>query len=267
MTISTHTNYINFNHLWRYQDIQDLSEQNILITGAAKGIGRALSLACAGRGARCFLLDQDTQGLDQLYDAILERGHPQPVLIPMDLKMYRHDSMQLIADAIQAEYGFLNGLIHCAAQFHALTPLHYFQLERFQDVIAVNLIAPFLLTQTLLPLIKHASHAHIIFTTCEIAQKGKAFWGPFAAAKSGIERIMESLAEELDHCPQICVNAIDPGPTRTLLRQAAFPAEDKLLHPEPHEVLGPYLYLLQTSDFELSGKIIRRSHADAPSDI
>ena len=99
-----------------------LAGRIILLTGAANGIGRAVSDAMAGHGATVIMLDKDVHGLEKAYDEIVAAGHTEPALYPMDLQGAAPDDYTQLAATVQKEFGRLDGLVHNAAYLGALVP-------------------------------------------------------------------------------------------------------------------------------------------------
>lgn len=221
-----------------------LKERVILITGAGDGIGRAAALAFAGHGATVILLGRTLAKLESVYDTLEERGCPQPAIFPLNLESATVQDYWALADAIEREFGRLDGLLHNAAQLALLSRIDDYDPETWDKVLQVNLTAPFLLTQASLPLIRRSQDASVIFTSDRVGRKGKAYWGAYGVSKFGVEGLMQILAEETENSGNIRVNSIAPGPTRTNLRAHAYPGEDATRLPAPDSLMSVYLYLM-----------------------
>jgi NAD(P)-dependent dehydrogenase (short-subunit alcohol dehydrogenase family) len=210
-----------------------MSINNILITGAAQGIGHASALALAARGATLILLDKDVQGLEQLYDAIEAAGGPEPALYPMDLAGATPVDYDELAERIVDQVGQLSGLLHNAAMLGVMSRIEDYDPQTWYKVMQTNLHAPMLLTQALLPVLCPCVTAQVLFCSDTVGRRPKAYWGAYAASKAGLEALMAVLADELEQRP-IQINSFDPGPTRTQLRNQSFPAEihEQLQSPE-----------------------------------
>src|SRR5690606_9454055 len=102
-----------------------LSERIILITGAANGIGASVAKACAAQGATVVLLDKQVPALEQVYDAIEQQGSPTPAIYPLDLKGATQADYQQLAHTVEAHFGGLHGVIHCAATLGQLAPVEH----------------------------------------------------------------------------------------------------------------------------------------------
>jgi NAD(P)-dependent dehydrogenase (short-subunit alcohol dehydrogenase family) len=228
-----------------YQPIPDLlADRVILVTGAAEGIGRAVSAACARHGATLVLSDTEQRDLEPLYDQIEAAGGAQPAILPLDLEHADEKGYQDALSLIGRELGRLDGLAHCAAFAPFLSRIDDYDATEWERVLRINLTAPFLLTQACLPILRASDDASVLFTADRVGRKGFAYWGAYCAAKFGIEGLMQTLAEETRDSSSVRVNSIDPGIVRTGLRARLYPGENPASLPDPHTVTTKYLYLL-----------------------
>jgi len=233
-----------------------LKDHRILVTGAGDGLGRAVARAAAAHGATLILVGRTTAKLEQVYDQIEADGSPQPAIFPLNFDGAAEQEYQELAGIIDREFGSLQGLVHCAAQLKLLSRIDDYDLETWNKILQVNLTAPFILTQACLPLLRASDQASVIFTSDALGRIGKAYWGAYAVAKFGIEGLMQVLADELESEGKIRVNAIDPGPLRTKLRNTAYPGEDSSLLPAPKSAAPAYLRLLGADGKGIHGQSI-----------
>ena len=232
-----------------------LHNRIILITGAGDGIGKEAALQCAAHGATVILLGRTVAKLEAVYDEIEAQGYPQAAIIPLDLKGATKQHYIDMAETIETQFGRLDGLLHNAGLLGTLSPLDQINESVFDDVMQVNVKAQLLMTQALLPLIKKSQQGRIVFTSSTVGHIGRAFWGSYAISKFATEGMMQVLSDELSNT-QICVNAINPGGTRTKMRASAFPAEDTTLLKTPAEIIPLYLYLLSPDCQDVRGQCI-----------
>ena len=232
-----------------------LDDKIILITGAGDGIGKAVSLDCAKRGATVILLGKTIHKLEQVYDEIVEMGGAEPAIYPMDLSGASADDYDDLHDNIEKEFGRLDALLNNAGWLGASTPMGVFDTELWYRVMQVNLNAPFLLTKACLPLLKKSSQGAIVFTA---DPKTTAYWGAYGVAKSGQQTLMTILADELES-QGIAVNAFDPGPVRTSFRTRAYPAEDAREMNKPADVSAGFVYLISGQCVGVVGKTFTMS--------
>lgn len=221
-----------------------LRDRTVLITGASDGIGRALALEAARSGARVVLHGRNVAKLEAVYDAIEAiDGSVRPSIAVMDLASANASGYETLANSLADEFGRLDGLVHNAAILGERFTIEQYDAVMWQRVLHVNLTAAFALTQVCMPLLHAAPDPSIIFTTSGVGRTGRAFWGAYAVSKFGVEGLSQVLADEHRH-GKLRVNCINPGATRTAIRLAAYPAEDRDRLRRPEEILAAYLFLL-----------------------
>ena len=231
-----------------------LQQRIILITGAHEGIGRAVAMACAAEGATVVLSAFREKSLHPVYDAILATGAPEPAILPLNLDTATEADCIAAANILGDTFGRLDGLAHCAAFVPYLSRIDDYDITEWERVIRINLTAPFLLTQVCLPLLRAAEDASIVFTAERVGRTGSAYWGAYAAAKFGIEGLMQVLADETRDSSHLRVNSLDPGRVRTALRAHLYPGEDPGSHPAPETITGSYIHLLGSESRGISGQ-------------
>jgi NAD(P)-dependent dehydrogenase (short-subunit alcohol dehydrogenase family) len=233
-----------------------LSGRVILITGAGSGLGRALAIECGRAGAAVILSGRNLPKLERVYDEIAALAAPTPAIAVLDLALATAVDYDALARVIGAEFGKLDGVVHAAAQLGDRTPLEQYDVPTWCRVLHVNLTAPFILTQVLLPYLRKSADASVIFVSSGVVKQSRPYWGAYAVAKSGLESVRSMLAEELQGEPNIRVNSVNPGRMRTAMRAAAYPAEDPNSLPTPASVSGAFLYLLSALGRSIDGQFI-----------
>lgn len=231
-----------------------LKDRVLLITGASAGIGRVAALTCAAHGATVILLGRDNDKLNAVYDEIVAAGYATPAILTLDLSQASAVSCREVADVIETTFGRLDGILHNAAVLGEITPLEMYDPDTWDFVMNVNLRAPFVLTQALLPLLKQSPDASVVMTTSSVGRRARAFWGAYAISKCGIEGLVQMLSDELAAISAIRVNAINPGGTRTNMRASAYPGENPQSVKTPEELMPLYLYLLGPDSTGISGQ-------------
>jgi NAD(P)-dependent dehydrogenase (short-subunit alcohol dehydrogenase family) len=237
-------------------DADLLAGRVILITGAGSGLGRALALECARVGASIILCGRTLAKLERVYDEIESLGKPRPAIAALDLAAATAVDYDNLAKTIGSEFGKLDGLVHAAALLGDRTPLEQYDVPTWCRVLHVNLTAPFILTQILLPQLRMSADASVIFVSSGVVKNQRPFWGAYAVAKSGLESVRNMWSQELEGEPNIRVNSVNPGRMRTAMRAAAYPAEDPNTVPAPVGVSGTFLYLLSAGSRGIDGQYI-----------
>ena len=233
-----------------------LKDRIILVTGATDGIGKALALHIAGLGAQVLLHGRNTKKLEEVYDRVTElKDAPRPSIAVLDLATADSDAYTELVDSIEKEFGRLDGIVHNAGILGQRLSIEQYDVADWQRVMHVNLTAPFVLTQILLPLLRASPDPSIIFTSSGVGRVGKAFWGAYAVSKFGTEGLSQILANENLHTP-LRVNCINPGPVRTSMRLAAYPAEDRDALKRPEDIMAAYVYLLGPDSVGVTGQSI-----------
>lgn len=199
----------------------------ILVTGAGRGIGATAAKTFAAHGATVLLLGKTEENLSRVYDAIEAAGHPQAAVIPFNLETALPHQYDELAAMIEAEFGKLDGLLHNASIIGPRTPLEQLSGDNFMRVMQVNVNAMFMLTSTLLPLLKLSADASVVFTSSSVGRKGRAYWGAYAVSKFATEGLMQVLADEVDGLVNVRANSINPGATRTDMRAQAYPGRTR----------------------------------------
>ncbi len=225
----------------------------ILVTGAGRGIGAEAARNYAALGATVLLLGKTEKRLNAVYDEIVAAGHPQPVVIPLDLEKASPEAYQELAAMIETEFGHLDGILHNASILGPRTPLEQLAGENFAKVMQINVNAMFMLTSAMIPLLRLSKDASVIFTSSSVGRKGRAYWGAYAVSKFATEGLMQVMADELDDTV-IRANSLNPGATRTDMRAHAYPGENPLNNPTPAEIMPLYLYLMGPDSTGVTGQ-------------
>jgi len=218
-----------------YEVVADeLKGRVILVTGANRGFGLAITKDLARAGATVIMLGRDLGSLEYAYDAVVDAGFEEPILYPLDLEGATPEQYQELQDNVEKQFGRLDGLIHNAAILGTMMPVEQYDIKLWYSTIQINLSAPFMLTQFLIPLLNKADDARVLFISAEQGREAKAYWGAYGVSKYAIEGFSKTLSEELEKT-NIKVNTLDPGKMQTELRRAAYPAEDSSINPLPSD--------------------------------
>ncbi|WP_417662491.1 YciK family oxidoreductase [Pseudomonas sp.] len=231
-----------------------LKDRVILVTGAGRGIGAAAAKTFAAHGATVLLLGKTESNLSKVYDEIEAAGHPQPAVIPFNLETALPHQYDELAAMVESEFGKIDGLLHNASIIGPRTPVEQLSGENFMRVMQVNVNAMFMLTSTLLPLLKLSNDASVVFTSSSVGRKGRAYWGAYGVSKFATEGFMQTLADELENVAPVRANSINPGATRTDMRAQAYPGENPDNNPAPADIMPVYLYLMGPDSTGVSGQ-------------
>lgn len=239
-----------------YQPRPDLlKDKVILITGAGDGIGRAAAISYALHGATVVLHGRTLNKLEVIYDEIESLGAPQPAILPLQLSTSTPHDYERLVDTLDQQFGRLDGILHNAGILGDRVELAHYPEEVWDDVMAVNLRAPFVLTQYLLPLLEKSDNASVVFASSGVGREARAKWGAYSVSKIAIEAVSQIFAKENVY-PNIRFNCINPGATRTAMRAKAYPDEDPLTLATPEQIMPAYLYLMGEDSLNMNGQSI-----------
>ena len=231
----------------------ELEGKVILVTGANRGFGLAITMDLSKAGATVIMLGRDLGSLEYAYDAVVDAGYKEPILYPLDLEGATPENYQELQDNILDKFKKLDGLIHNAAILGTQMPIDQYDIKLWYSTLQINLSAPFMLTQFLIPALMKSDDARILFLSSTVGRKARAYWGAYSVSKFGIEGFAKTLSEELEKT-QITVNTINPGKIRTEMRRTAYPAEDASSVPRPEEKSSVIVYLLSNKGSKINGE-------------
>ncbi len=240
-----------------YQPDPDLLKGRvILVTGCGDGIGRAAAINYALHGATVVLHGRNINKLEIIYDEIEALGAPQPAILPLQLSSASAHDYDTLFHTLDKQFGRLDGILHNAGILGERVTLENYPAEVWDDVLNINLRAPFVLTQALLPLLKRSDSASIIFTSSGVGRDARAEWGAYSVSKFGVEALSQIFAREFADQDNIRFNCINPGGTRTAMRAKAYPSEDPKTLPTPEDIMPAYLYLMGKDSHAVTGESI-----------
>jgi NAD(P)-dependent dehydrogenase (short-subunit alcohol dehydrogenase family) len=228
-------------------DEQPFAGKLALVTGASRGIGAATAEALASAGAHVILVARTAKALEEVEERIDTAGG-SATIAPLDLS--QGDGIGKLAEAIAERWGALDVLMLNAAMLGSLTPVEHIDGAEFVRLLQLNLVANQALIAAFDPLLRKADKAEVVAVTSSVAATPRAFWGAYGASKAALEALLGAYADETAHAGRIRVHIVDPGATRTRMRQLAFPGE------EPESVKSPEV---------VAAAIVERMLGDAPT--
>jgi NAD(P)-dependent dehydrogenase (short-subunit alcohol dehydrogenase family) len=201
-----------------------------LVTGASRGIGAATAEALAKAGAHVILTARTAQALEQVEEKIDAAGGTATIA-PLDLT--DAENIKKLAQAVAERWGSLDILVLNAAMLGSLSPVEHLDPKELEKVFKLNVLANQALISAFDPLLRRADKAEVVGITSSVGEEPRAFWGGYGASKAAFDTLLGAYADETAHAGRLRVQIIDPGATRTRMRQLAFPGE------EPDSLKGP----------------------------
>ncbi|MEO9168865.1 MAG: SDR family NAD(P)-dependent oxidoreductase [Aestuariivirga sp.] len=225
-----------------------------VVTGASRGLGRAIALALAAEGAHIIATARTTGGLEELDDAVKAAGS-SATLVPMDIT----DSAGIdrLGAAIFERWKKLDILVGNAGVLGATTPLAHLEPKVWDNVMAVNVTANYRLLRSMDPLLRMSDAGRCVFVTSGHAQSTPAYSGVYSISKAALEAMVKTYAAEMA-TTKVRANLFSPGATRTKMRAQAMPGEDPMKLPAPEEVAAQVVAMC-AAEFVDNGAVFRFS--------
>ena len=212
--------------------IQNTKNRIALITGATRGIGKAISILLAKNNIHVIILGRTLSALDDLSDKINDFGGSS-TCIQFDLNDLSEISK--ISQEVKQRWGKLDILISNAAYLHNLTPLSHLSEKDWQISLNTNLSSNWLLIKHFENLLLESEYGRAIFLTSGASQGYRPFWGAYAITKAGLDSMVRAWSSEMEET-NLSINLYDPGATKTQMRARAYPGEDPKILKDPDEI-------------------------------
>ena len=231
-------------------DTKPFAGKLALVTGASRGIGAATAEALAEAGAHVILTARGATALEQVEERIHAAGG-SATIAPMDLN--DSENIQKLAQAVAERWGSLDIMVLNAAMLGSLSPVEHLDARELDRVFKLNVLANQALIAAFDPLLRRAEKADVVGVTSSVGEEPRAFWGGYGASKAAFDTLLGAYADETEYAGKLRVQIIDPGSTRTRMRQLAFPGEE----PEsvkPPEVVAAVIVERLNSDAETGSR-------------
>lgn len=223
-----------------------------LVTGASRGIGRAVAKRFAAEGAEVVCVARTQGALEELDDEIAQAaaasGDPESygkaVLCPLNLREF--DKIDQVAAALFQRFGRLDVLVGNAGDMGGgLAPIGHIDQKHFNEAFETNVTANYRLIRAFDPLLRASEAGRAMFVTAGATQGVHPFWGVYAASKAALETIVTTWAAEVERISRLRVNLIDPGIVATRMRAIAFPGEDQSALKQPDQITDTFVELAE----------------------
>lgn len=231
-----------------------LHGQVALITGASRGLGRALAVEFAKQGAKVVINSRaaSRDGLRET-EAIVRALHAPVQSVIADVSI-RADVERLTGDAL-AQFGRVDILVNNASALGP-TPMPFLAdtpIEEFENVLRTNVTAPFMLTRALVGQMLARGNGSIINVSSDAGVVGYATWGAYGVSKAALDQMTRVWAAELEGTG-VRINSVDPGDMDTAMKRASEPDGDASQWAKPETVTQVFLYLASKESAEINGK-------------
>ncbi len=220
----------------------------VMITGASRGLGRALALACAEEGANLVINSRDASSLDPVVEEAEDAGAE---VLAVAAEVSKSEDVERLVNSAAERFGRIDVLVNNAGLLGPRVPIAEYPEDEWRKVLEANLTGPFLLAKAAIPHMPEGGS--IINVTSGVSIEGRPRWGAYSVSKFGVEGLTQILAAELEE-RGIRANSVDPGGMRTEMRAAAYPDEDPMTRITPEENTGVFLYLASDESEGITGE-------------
>src|SRR5688572_25643356 len=220
-----------------------ISGTGALVTGASRGLGRALAEALVAKGARVAMVARDAGPLSDAVATIRARGG---IAHAIAADIGNKDAVHKIAGQAQGLVGEIGIAIHNASTLGPV-PLRLLLDTECEDLAAVletNLVGPFRLTKILAGAMAVRGHGVIVHVSSDAAVEPYPRWGAYAVSKAGQDHLSRILAAELAETG-VRVISIDPGEMDTRMHADAMPDADRSTLQQPRDVAPRILAMIE----------------------
>jgi NAD(P)-dependent dehydrogenase (short-subunit alcohol dehydrogenase family) len=229
----------------------ELEDKVCLVTGASRGLGRALALELSRRGASLVINSRSVcaQDLEEV-----ERQIRRQVLSVCADVSKRADVERLVAEAL-ARFGRVDVLVNNASALGP-TPMPFLAdtpIEEFESVLRTNLNGPFMLTRALIGQMLGRGSGSIINVSSDAGVVGYANWGAYGVSKAALDHLTRTWAAELEGTG-VRINSVDPGDMNTAMKRASEPDGDPAQWAEPETVTPVFIYLASDRSAGVNGQ-------------
>ena len=231
---------------------QKLKGKIAFITGASRGIGRAIAIRYAKEGAHVILLARSKRKLERVDDAIKEAGGTA-TLVTADILDF--EKLYDIAASVAERFGPIDILVGNAAILGTLGPIHHVKPDEWDKVMATNLTANWHLMRAFDPLLRRSKAPRAIYLSSGVTKSTHPFWSVYAVSKHALDSMVQLYAAENAQAG-LKVNLVDPGATRTDMLAQARPGDDMAKHTPPEVKMDTFVELAEDG-CQLSGQVIR----------
>jgi len=238
---------------------KSLAGKVAIVTGASRGIGRAISVALGGEGASVVLAARAVAKLEEVAEEVKEAGGEAEIVVT---ELREEDSIKNLVRAISEKFGRLDVLINNAGVTHSAA-LPETATEDWDRCMQVNSRAPFILCREALPLLREAEAGFIINIASVVGVKGYPLQSAYTASKHALRGMTISLAEEL-RGSSVRVHLLCPGGVDTEMVGSVRPDINKEDLIGAGEIAELVLYLFTHKGNAVMDELHIRRAASAP---
>lgn len=225
-----------------------LEGKTAVVTGASKGLGKALALAYAKEGAKVVVNSRSEESIQPVAE---EAGKLGVEILAVAADVSKNEGVEKLVGKTVEKFGGVDILVNNAGVLGPRVAIEEYPEDEWRKVIDANLTGPFLVSKAASARMR--SGGSIINVVSGVSIEGRAEWGAYSVSKFGLESLSQILAAELEE-RNIRSNAVDPGGMRTEMRAAAYPDEDPTTKVAPEDNTAVFLYLASDESKGVTGQ-------------
>jgi NAD(P)-dependent dehydrogenase (short-subunit alcohol dehydrogenase family) len=227
-----------------------LRDKVALITGASRGLGRAMALRFADEGAHLAICARKEDEILEVAEQVKARGRE---VIAMSADIGRKADVERLVNETMKKFGRIDVLVNNAGILGPRVELIEYPDDVWEEVLRINLTGTFLMTKEVAQHMVKAGKGSIINISSGVGIEGRARWGAYSVSKFGVEALTQIWTSELRPY-NVRVNTVNPGAMATQMRREAYPDEDQSKLPQPDEVLDIFVYLASDESQSITGQ-------------
>ena len=227
-----------------------LSGRRVVITGASRGLGKALARRFAREGAALALCARDGAPLKQVAGELADIGVK---VLWKECDVGNAKEVDKFVSVVFEEFEFVDVLVNNASTIAPLKRIADYSIAEWNEIIQVNINGSFYVTRKFLPSMMKRKSGMIINVSSSVGRAARAQWGAYSISKIALEGFTQILAEELKPF-SISVNSVNPGPMATEMRRVVHPEENQELLNKPEMLTDLFVYLASTDGIGISGQ-------------
>jgi NAD(P)-dependent dehydrogenase (short-subunit alcohol dehydrogenase family) len=234
-----------------------------LITGASRGLGRALAVEFGGRGAK-LVINSRTSSEKALAETEQELRDLGAQVLSVVADVSQRADMERLAGAALARFGRVDVLVNNASALGP-TPMPFLidtPIDDFERVMRTNTLGPFMLTRALVGQMISRGSGSIINVTSDAGMVGYPTWGAYGVSKSALDQLTRTWAAELEGTG-VRVNSVDPGDMNTRMKRDSDPEGDASEWADPESVIAIFAYLASDESAHISGQRFLAQESEA----
>lgn len=242
-----------------------LLNKKAIITGASRGLGRALALRFAREGASVAICSRNQSEIDAVKVEILA-ADPDARVLARECDIANAGQVSRFVQTVVEQFGDIDILVNNAGMLGPRVPIAEYPPQEWERVVQTNLNGTFYLTNLVVPVMIKQKSGAIMNVTSTVGKTGRAKWGAYAVTKFAIEGLTQVLAEELKP-HNITVNSVNPGSLATEMRRQAYPNENQALLRKPEEVTEVFVYLASYHGTGITGQWFDAANFYSPKEV